>query len=848
MNRKLIATLALLIFSASLAIAAEGDKPNALRVSVVDEAGEAMDGVTVKVYQRVSSGSFRFARPASAALIASTLTDAQGVAAIPITPQMRSRSSCYLVVRKDGRGIQFKSWYGSKTPESLAITMNQAATLKGQVVNDKGEAIAGATVRLGTVRATKTGSSFWPSGLGIDSLPQTTTDEQGNFSLAEMVPGSSVNVDIIAKGYAFARSPYRSPRGKIIGYTIGKDSPKITLAPESIIIGTVVAADTGKPLAGVSLVAVPSYQQPWVPIRAVVTDEKGAFMIGGLSADSYGVQQRIPDDTVRPLRLLETRQRIKVEAGKTESFGELKAYAAGIIELMVASDTDNTPLPKAFAYLRRVQEARRGYYGTTSAYTDSRGISRRVVREGSYRIQSVTCSGYIRALDDKLPIEVRADTVTRKLISLKPSPRIKGIVIDPEGKPVVGASVKAGSYDRSKILTDEKGRFNIPLGHSYYYGRAANAIYLLVRHKERGLIWMKKVERKAAELTITLQPSVTLSGTVVTAEKKPEKEASVTLNLSDGKSYWHYFANATTDDAGRFELAGLPDGIDATIVAVKKKKASPLRVIRYHGGSASRTFDSAEATVAIKADGPRKVELAPIVLPSAIYSIKGVVVSDRGQPLARMYITAYRGQTRVSARTDEQGRFTIDNLTKGSLTVRVYAGREKISQTIDDVTKAGEIKLVVPYSDNLRYYMGRSTPKFAGKTLPSLADLGLKDSEAAAKDKRRLLCLWDKDQNESDMFLRKLAAIVPSLEVKDLYVATVHLKAIEGAALKQWMISRTIRFPAGVANDAGVKALKELGITKTPLLILADKEGVIRADSFPISELEGQITPSRRMR
>jgi hypothetical protein len=150
-------------------------------------------------------------------------------------------------------------------------------------------------------------------------------------------------------------------------------------------------------------------------------------------------------------------------------------------------------------------------------------------------------------------VELVADRV-ELTISLERGVRIEGSVVDGRGRPVAEAIVRAlgetSDREYGQDSTDPSGAFRIAgldVGSYRLYVRTG-------RHRPHyeGPVRLAR-HGDSTRVAIRLEDGSTLSGRVVDAQRQPVSGASV--GSSDDGS-----ALVSTDELGRFELAGLADG------------------------------------------------------------------------------------------------------------------------------------------------------------------------------------------------------------------------------------------------------------------------------------------------
>ncbi len=180
---------------------------------VVDERGEPIAGASVL------AGANHYDRDALTAT-----TDASG--AFSLSPVEADRTLS-LVVRADGHAPALRHVEpGRRGGEPLVIELGEARTLSGRVVNQAGEPVGGAWVRV----------DRWRGFQALDI--RTETDERGRFELYDM-PADEVLLDVGRAGYM-----------RVDGYaaSAGDEPYEIVLPPVLRISGEVRDKVTGEPI------------------------------------------------------------------------------------------------------------------------------------------------------------------------------------------------------------------------------------------------------------------------------------------------------------------------------------------------------------------------------------------------------------------------------------------------------------------------------------------------------------------------------------------------------------------------------------------------------------------------
>jgi protocatechuate 3,4-dioxygenase beta subunit len=139
---------------------------------------------------------------------------------------------------------------------------------------------------------------------------------------------------------------------------------------------------------------------------------------------------------------------------------------------------------------------------------------------------------------------------------------LKGEVLDPDGKPLAGAT--AGG------LTPVWGR-NVDLKEATFTAQSLNAAQprpLAFIHKARKLAGWVEVKGDEKALAVRMRPWGAVEGRVLDEEGNPIAGARVSVGYPDNATRWLSEAvvgEATTDAAGKFRLEGLIPGLEFAV-------------------------------------------------------------------------------------------------------------------------------------------------------------------------------------------------------------------------------------------------------------------------------------------
>jgi hypothetical protein len=130
-------------------------------------------------------------------------------------------------------------------------------------------------------------------------------------------------------------------------------------------------------------------------------------------------------------------------------------------------------------------------------------------------------------------------------------------------------------------------------------------------------------------------------------------------------------------------------------------------------------------------------------------------------------------------------------------------------------------------------------PELLGKPLPplnqSFTQLDLKPFAA----KPILLCFWDINQRPSRHCILELAKQSPRLG--DVQIVTIQTAKADPAALDCWARENRVPFPIIAIADSPDKTLSVWNVRSLPWLILTDQNHIVKANGFPLHELDTQL-------
>jgi protocatechuate 3,4-dioxygenase beta subunit len=254
---------------------------------VVDSQGQPIAGAKVAVYEMISDG---IAGNILLHKVNETLTAEDGAFIFTAEPKPERGTFLdgYIIVAKPDLALGWAVWSMHENVETV-IELGKPERLEGMIVDEAGKPIAGAEVRANLSRTIKTADGEekrqWLPGISPLEELGTQTNQQGRFSFNHIPADLGVDLLITAPGKAVTYT-YQSE----ISETAFKSSQtdiKVVLPDEARIEGKIVDPDTGKGIAGLKFAVVYTASGLFYYRFVCVTDDNGAFQIGGLLSSEY---------------------------------------------------------------------------------------------------------------------------------------------------------------------------------------------------------------------------------------------------------------------------------------------------------------------------------------------------------------------------------------------------------------------------------------------------------------------------------------------------------------------------------------------------------------------------------
>ena len=509
----------------------------------------------------------------------------------------------------------------------------------------------------------------------------TFTDDQGRFEL--WTESGEIELEADAEGYASTWLPAHSPSGTV----------ELVLTPESVLVGTVIEAETGEPVPNIEVWARASGFGGDTS-DSVRTDDAGRFRISRLHPGSYKVHAR------GEMLVGSSPALVHLGLGQTSEPIEVRVHPASYIEGRIVEAGSERPCTEGNLTLVRI-----GVDGTFSARSDLDGKVRiDALLPGRYGV-TIECTGMI-AEPPYPEIELGAEPVVDQVWTVRSGQSIRGMVVDADGQPVadVRLSIKMivapdaprGQTSSGFATSDDAGEFEVA-------GLLAGNYEISTFGERPG---------PAEPVPVTLEPGIdrndvrfempgtaSVRGRVVDQNGAVQAGLAVTVKPLGGWSP----SEARTDDAGNFFIEHAPTG-KARVVVQSDRWGNDLRK------PGSTDDDVQGEQVDLVAGQTSEVEL---VIESRSGVIRGLVVDEHSSPVGDAFISVERmsdsaiSSAGASSRmvrwdmgrqphlSESDGTFTVEGLSEGNYVVRAYrkGGGEGLAENVATGSSV-EVRLV----------------------------------------------------------------------------------------------------------------------------------------------------------
>ncbi len=787
---------------------------------VVDADGQPVPGATVKLYLLMY-----YSTPIlyDVQMAGEHSTPAEGTFEFQLDEMSETNRYGIIVAEKDAYALGWANW-SARRDQEVEIKLTQPKELSGIVVDEQDKPIPDARVSIYMLFMRDGNDRRYLTSRAATQLLTAATDGAGKFTFARIPEKATAELSAQAPGRAMINTfQSRGYGGEDLRYKAGQADIKLVLPIEAKIQGVVVDAQSGNPVAGVKLLALQEQNRPSFGQEPVVSNADGTFTFAGLPAGAQYLTVVPPKEGMTDWIGKVTQ--VTTEAAQTVSDVKVEISKGGLLEVIVRDDQNQEPIAGASVYVYQ-SENQQSY---SSEKTDTGGVAQLRLLPGQYEVRNVYKDGYQRDSQRK-SATVEFGKTNRVEMQLKSMPKVTGVVRDPQGHPVAGVNIRilpgGGGRDEQ---TDDEGKFSISWDKSYW-GPQETTFCLVARHQEKNLAAVQNLEEENTTLDVKLSEGITFTGKVVDPQGKPIAGADiqVMLRVANWGSSMDSGPSCQTDAEGKFQVKAMPPENRFNLYA---------RAQGYGQNNKEVESDNAKEGV---------LEVGTLDLAIANMTVSGTVVDVDDKPVAGAQINTYgEGQpNQGSIRSDDQGKFTIDNVCAGRIRLNVYVrgGEKQLRGYVETEGGATDVKVVVSEESRGARFVPKQPPSLQGKTVSKFKELGLPVEQAKLQNKPILLCFWDLQQRSSRHCLKQLAQQQAKLAEKGVEVLAVQTSSrVEGTAVREWVGKNQIGFAVGTIPEDSEETCFQWGVRSLPWLVLTDGEHTVVASGFGVAELEEKL-------
>jgi uncharacterized GH25 family protein len=799
-------------WSLILTVTVLGQQSRALTLvgKVVDSNARPVGGAEVAIYEELYD--YSMGQEYAQLLDRIKRTDANGFFVLNAT--IGSRYGVYVVARKQGLALGWDvlTQGARDKDDSTVIILERPCISAGIVVDQAGNPVAGARVR--AVPKTSYLRRLEQSPiLAPEQWLVTQTDDKGNFRFDDFAADVSADFWVEAPGWSSVYQ-YTTHWVRSCGFEAGRTDIRLVLPKEVPIRGTVIDAETGKPVEGAHVVTRPDnikeHANPYCPSQTI-SEQDGQFRFKGVPPGKHSINVSIPLQT---RELVDKRVKLDVQADEDLKEITVALDKGGLIEIIAREEGTNKPIGNLPIYFwQAIQDEHSTFY--KDAKTGQDGMLRIWAPPGECKL-SARCDGYLPQTYDNQVLVAKGQTANLEIV-LDNYPSVSGLVLDETGQPASGVLVKALPAGQ-EALTDQAGRFEVG------FDPSSPCEKLVARYIERNLAAIVDVKDYSKPVKVALKPALSITGQVTDPKGVGISAARLALWLRVAGMLTPFGSEMITDSQGRYEIKAVPP----------EQPGFEYRVSVNSSGYGNKEFER----ISITGEPGTEVEMKTLILQPADQSLSGAVVDPNGKPAAGVPIFLHgTGQPIRNTATDNNGRFIIKRICKGPL---------RLQADFDSSPGGAGLIKAEGGDQNVKIILGQERVhtkyiSLTGRQLPHLKEFKIDPSSANTGNKMILVCFFDMNQRPSRNCLVQLSKRAQELKAKDVVVIAIQASEVDENTLNEWIKTNNISFPVGMIQDDAEKIRFAWGVRSLPWLILSDPEHIVRAEGFALSDLDEKI-------
>ena len=343
---------------------------------------------------------------------------------------------------------------------------------------------------------------------------------------------------------------------------------------------------------------------------------------------------------------------LPADGGGASGVAASPARATGRLEVFVCNADTKVGIAGLYAGISRPSDQPPRILENVK--TEGAGLAHTDLVPGEYKV-GVYPRLRIRE-DVETSVQIVAGRTQRVQLAVVPTAVLSGVIRDEAGQPVEGATAWFSQVSSGKPKSDREGRFEAIADLEVDPHRP---VLFAAQSLERRLVAAGEFDPSQPSLAITLQRAASARGRILDDDGAPIEHADVqaTEIFRDipGQGAWGIeFGAEPTDSTGSYVIPCLPAVIGIHISA---------KAEGYGGKSVVLPMNDTEGTI---------VKAPDIRLPVAAESVSGVVVDAQGRPVGGAKVVANGVGVQKLIDADENGRFNVNGLMKGSVWLHVF--------------------------------------------------------------------------------------------------------------------------------------------------------------------------------
>ena len=698
-----------------------------------------------------------------------------------------------ILVRIPGKGFDWTEVYGKPVPTEFRL--GPQTKLKSRFFGPAGKPVAGLAVfPILAIRREGEAFSFIQMPPDLQKALAKKTAADGSVEFEGMPQGVQTRLDVEDERFAHPSD------------NLALDKAATTLAKLTTLalggwIGGTVTRD-GKPAPGVKVSAQAQRGMGW---GSTTTDAEGRYRIAQLPASLYNVALDLPEDADRTARAFDG---LAVTAGEKLTAKDFAMIPGSLVEGRVLTD-DGKPKAEYPVGIYGPAHPRSGVWvqGTT---TDAEGRFRLRVPAGEQYVYTMmdgaknnatvtTKDGETKSVEFRLPVE---------------KPPYRGRTVDAQGQPLAGVQVwvdyapddEAHRYRDDPSVSDGEGFFTVP-------GDVRFPLMIRARKGDLSTPGAIRISEKAYLMAlISAGHLVAVTGTVVDEDGKPLPDATVRVLR------WNAAGMGTTggdplrtDAQGRFRAEGLWPDQPVSVDAITEGY-----------GLAQTRRTSLEGAL---------TDLGTLRLPKADSFLGGLIQDEDGRPVVGAEVALGNSGDRTVV-TGKDGRFRVDGVPKGTMSLMVMAGERYLNRTVE-TGRADHVLVLKKAPPRSEAAPAPKTIQIGAVAPELLTDAWLNHKPttlAAMRGKVVVLDFWAIWCGPCRQELPTVAKLAARLKGRNAVVIGLHDSTTWSAELTKFASKNALRYPLAIDRVASGRGgfgrtASAYGVVGIPTVVVIDVEG-----------------------